>query len=51
MLQIINHGSEQIIYVYGLFVQLVTMSVYLARNFGQTKKDLQRQLIEVSTLS
>ena len=51
VVQTIDPGNEQIFYIYGLFVQLVAMSVYLARNFGQTKKDLESQLVEVKTLS
>jgi signal transduction histidine kinase len=39
------------LYIHGLFVMLVLMSVYLARTRAQDKKDLERQLARVRELS
>jgi serine phosphatase RsbU (regulator of sigma subunit) len=43
-------GTEQI-YVYGMLSLALSMSVYLAYNFGWINKDLQLQLATVKTLS
>ena len=38
-------------YLYGILCLVVSMSVYLARNFARTSKDLNAQLIQVKELS
>jgi signal transduction histidine kinase len=47
----ITGGLFQFIYAYGLLGLLISMSVYLARNFSRINKNLETQLVHVKELS
>lgn len=38
-------------YIYGFMALLLSMSIYLARSFGRTQRDLRHRLVEVRLLS
>ena len=49
-LEVLKAISDEI-YVYGTLCFLISMSVYLARSFARTNKDLEAQLMQVKELS
>ncbi len=49
-IQYLEH-DHSFTYVYGILALVVSMSVYLARNFARTSKDLAEQLNQVKELS
>jgi serine phosphatase RsbU (regulator of sigma subunit) len=44
-------GEYGIVYVYGIFILVISMSIDLSRNFAQTSRNLEKQLIQVKELS
>ena len=52
LLEVIGHvGPFSYVYVYGILGLLISMSLFLARNVGRNRRELERQLGQVRELS